>query len=127
MSACSPLEKGHYATLLSAYALTLPSMEEAIDHFYQALDEALRHIPGNDKVFLLGDFNARVQNNLIWSGVLGRLGTGQVSAKGMRLLSLCAGNNLTITVSAKYKNILDAPTLQALAPTGLRNSEVHKG
>ncbi|KAJ4935415.1 hypothetical protein JOQ06_016948, partial [Pogonophryne albipinna] len=35
-------------------------------------------IPKNDKMVLLGDFNARVgQNSSIWSGVLGRHGVGQ--------------------------------------------------
>ncbi|KAJ4938360.1 hypothetical protein JOQ06_002980 [Pogonophryne albipinna] len=67
-----------FATLLSAYAPTLPSESEAKDSFYQSLDEALRRIPKNDKIFLLGDFNARVgQNSSIWSGVLGRHGVGQ--------------------------------------------------
>ncbi|KAI4826128.1 hypothetical protein KUCAC02_021775, partial [Chaenocephalus aceratus] len=54
-----PLVKNRFATLLSAYAPTLPSESEAKDSFYQSLDEALRRIPKNDKIFLLGDFNAR--------------------------------------------------------------------
>ena len=49
--------------LFSAYATTLPSKNEANDCFYQSLDEALYHIPRNDKLFLLGDFNARVGQN----------------------------------------------------------------
>ncbi|KAJ4942915.1 hypothetical protein JOQ06_005427, partial [Pogonophryne albipinna] len=77
-----PLVKNRFATLLSAYAPTLPSESEAKDSFYQSLDEALRRIPKNDKIFLLGDFNARVgQNSSIWSGVLGRHGVGQQKAK----------------------------------------------
>ena len=93
-----PLVKNRFATLLSAYAPTLPSESETKDSFYQSLDEALRRIPKNDKIFLLGDFNARVaQNNTIWSGVLGRHGIGQANANGMRLLTLCSEHNLTIT------------------------------
>ncbi|KAI4807948.1 hypothetical protein KUCAC02_027720, partial [Chaenocephalus aceratus] len=104
-----PLVKNHFATLLSAYAPTLSSKSEAKDSFYQSLDEALRRIPKNDKIFLLGDFNARVgKNSSIWSGVLGRHGVGQVNANGLRLLTLCSEHNLTITNTifqqkAKYK------------------------
>jgi hypothetical protein len=88
----------HYATLLSAYAPTLPSENEAKDCFYPSLDEALHRIPRNDKIFLLGDFNARVgQNNRIWSGVLGRHGVGQVNENGMTLLTLCAKHDLIVT------------------------------
>lgn len=92
-----PLVKNRFTTLLSAYAPTLPSESEAKDCFYQSLDEALRRIPKWDKIFLLGDFNARVgQNSRIWSGVLGRHGIGQANANGMRLLTLCSEHNLTI-------------------------------
>ena len=79
-----------YATLLSAYAPTLPSENEAKDCFYQSLDKALHRIARNDKIFLLRDFNARVgQNNRIWSGVLGRHGVGQLNENGTRLLTMC--------------------------------------
>ncbi len=93
-----PLAKKRYATLLSAYAPTLPSENEAKECFYLTLDEALFRIPKSDKILLLGDFNARVgQNNRIWSGVLGRHGIGRVNANGMRLLTLCSEHNLAIT------------------------------
>ncbi|KAI4825265.1 hypothetical protein KUCAC02_020952, partial [Chaenocephalus aceratus] len=111
MSLRIPLVKNRFATLLSAYAPTLPSESEAKDSFYQSLDEALRRIPKNDKIFLLGDFNARVgQKSSIWSGVLGRHGVGQVNANGLRLLTLCSEHNLTITNTifqqkAKYKTL----------------------
>jgi len=104
-----PLAKKRYATLLSAYAPTLRSENEAKVRFYQALDETLRQVPKSDKILLLGDFNARVgQNYRIWSGVLGRHGIGRENANGMRLLTLCSEHNLTITNTifqqkAKYK------------------------
>ncbi|XP_061891552.1 dickkopf-related protein 3b isoform X2 [Entelurus aequoreus] len=98
MSLRIPLAKKRYATLLSAYAPTLPSKEEVKDRFYRALDEALCRTPKEDKIFLLGDFNARVgKDNKVWSGVIGRHGIGQANANGLRLLSLCAEHDLTIT------------------------------
>ncbi len=76
----------------------MPSENELKDCFYQSLDVALRQIPKSDEIILLGDFNARVgQNNRIWSGVLGGHGVGQVNANGMKLLTLCAEHDLTIT------------------------------
>lgn len=57
-----PLAKSRYATL-SAYAPTLPSDESVNDGFYQLLDDTLHRIPRDDKIFLLGDFNARVGRN----------------------------------------------------------------
>lgn len=98
MSLRIPLAKKRFATLLSAYAPTMPSENEDKDRFYQSLDEALRQIPKTDKILLLGDFNARVGcNNRIWSGVLGGHGVGQTNANGMRLLTLCVEHDLTIT------------------------------
>ncbi|KAI4795492.1 hypothetical protein KUCAC02_031376 [Chaenocephalus aceratus] len=50
MSLRIPLGKNRFATLLSAYAPTLPSKSEAKDSVYQSLDEALRRIPKNDEM-----------------------------------------------------------------------------
>lgn len=98
MSVRIPLAKQRYATLLSAYAPTLPSENDAKDRFYRELDEVLQRIPSSDKILLLGDFNARVgKNHLIWKGVIGKHGIEKVNANGMRLLSLCAEHDLIIT------------------------------
>ena len=111
MSLRIPLAKKRFATLLSAYAPTMPSENEVKDRFYQSLDEALRQIPKTDKILLLGDFNARVgRDNRIWSGVLGGHGVGQVNSNGMRLLTLCAEHDLTLTNTLfqqkdKYKTL----------------------
>ncbi|XP_069156691.1 craniofacial development protein 2-like [Procambarus clarkii] len=48
-------------SLINAYAPTLTSSTEAKDKFYEDLGLALREIPQQEPVFLLGDFNARVQ------------------------------------------------------------------
>ena len=100
-----PLEKNHYATLLSVYAPTLPSDSESKDSFYQALHEALLRIPKSDKILLLGDFNAQIgQDSGIWKGVLGRHGIGQANSNGMRLLTLCSEHNLTISNTTFQQN-----------------------
>ncbi|XP_068212698.1 craniofacial development protein 2-like [Palaemon carinicauda] len=73
-----PLAKGRYATLLSAYAPTLDSKVETKDSFYELLDSAINQTPREDKLILLGDFNARVgREHHIWGGAFGHRGVGQ--------------------------------------------------
>ncbi|KAJ4930020.1 hypothetical protein JOQ06_019036 [Pogonophryne albipinna] len=67
------LHGNRFATLLSAYAPTLPSESEAKDSFYQSLDEALRRIPKNDKIFFVGKYK-------------GLLGSCRMSADGLTVL-----------------------------------------
>ena len=93
-----PLERGQHMTVLGAYAPTLDAEEEVKDRFYGLLQDTLHSISANDKLVLVGDFNARVGNSKnLWGGVLGSHGVGKCNANGLRLLSLCAENNLVIT------------------------------
>ena len=93
-----PLAKGRYATLLSAYAPTLDSEDVTKDSFYELLDSAINQTPREDKLILLGDFNARVgREHHIWGGVIGLHGVGNMNSNGLRLLSLCSEHNLVIT------------------------------
>jgi hypothetical protein len=48
-----------FVNLLSIYAPTLCSTPEAKDQFYEALGEAISRMPITEKLYLLGDFNAR--------------------------------------------------------------------
>lgn len=48
------------ATVVSADATILDSQEEVKETFYASLDASLASIPKEDKIILLGDFNARV-------------------------------------------------------------------
>lgn len=55
-----PLTNRRHATIINVYAPTLNSDEEIKDSFYQHLNEIVQAIPREDKLILLGDFNARV-------------------------------------------------------------------
>jgi len=69
-----------YMTILDAYAPTLTSDEDAKDRFYDSLRATLRSVTRDDKVILLGDFNARVGSNYhVWKGLIGRHGLGNAS------------------------------------------------
>ena len=93
-----PIDKNNHATLISAYAPTMSNPEDNKERFYSDLRSVLLRIPRNDKIFLLGDFNARVGNdNLAWPSVLGPHGFGKMNSNGLLLLSLCSEFNLTIT------------------------------
>ena len=92
------LNGGKHATLVAVYVPTLNSEEPVKDTFYDQLHEVLRGMPNDDKVLLMGDFNARVgSNHHVWKGVVGRHGAGKCNSNGLRLLTLCAEHRLTVT------------------------------
>ena len=93
-----PLNPHRHVTIICAYAPTLASSDEIKEAFYSDLDHLLKTTPRSDKLFLLGDFNARVGSDFKnWNGVLGHHGIGSMNSNGQRLLSLCAENDLTVT------------------------------
>ncbi|KAI8515959.1 hypothetical protein Bbelb_067720 [Branchiostoma belcheri] len=93
-----PISNKRFLTIVSAYAPTLTSTEESKEQFYADLDTVLRTVPGNDKLLVLGDFNARVGKDYEqWKGVIGKHGLGKVNSSGLSLLSKCAEHNLAIT------------------------------
>ena len=93
-----PISNKRFATIISAYAPTLMSAEEIREQFYADLDTLLRATPATDKLFLLGDFNARVgRDHQQWRGVMGKHGVGKMNSNGLLLLSKCAEHDLLIT------------------------------
>ena len=92
------LNQNRVANLISAYAPTLDSPDEQKDEFYEDLSTLLCGIPTNQKIILLGDFNARVGTDYnTWRKVIGKHGIGVANANGNRLLSLCAEHKFVIT------------------------------
>lgn len=93
-----PLKGSRFATLISAYAPTLDADGETKELFYENLDKILISIPKEDKLILLGDFNARVGSaHYLWPGTLGRNGLGSINSNGTLLLSKCSQHSLIIT------------------------------
>ena len=91
-------------SVISAYAPTLTSSDEAKDVFYEELNALVKDVPPSNKLILLGDFNARVGtacNN--WKGVLGPHRIRKLNSNGLVLLSFCAENDLNITNKLFHK------------------------
>uniref|UniRef100_F6UUP3 Endonuclease/exonuclease/phosphatase domain-containing protein n=1 Tax=Monodelphis domestica TaxID=13616 RepID=F6UUP3_MONDO len=111
MKICLPLSKDRCATIISSDAPTLTSTEETIEQFYSDLSAVLHSVPTNDKLILLGDFNARIgQDHERWKGVLGKHSMGKMNNNGLLLLSKCSEFELTITntvfrMANKYKTM----------------------
>ena len=93
-----PLNGKRSLTLVSVYAPTMSYTQEQKELFYQDLPSLLRTVPKDDKLLLLGDFNAHVGKDLkSWPDVIGPHGVGQENSNGQLLLTLCAEHGLTIT------------------------------
>ena len=106
-----------YATLFSVYSPTLKAEPAEKDRFYSDLRSLIQSTPADDKVIILGDFNARVgQDSEAWNGVLGKHGVGNCNENGCFLLEFCAEKQFTITNTIfQQKNNLDAPAIPKLA------------
>ena len=93
-----PLAKNRFATFVSVYSPTLDSSVDVKDGSYDTLYSILRRISQDDKIILLGDFNARVgRNHDVCHGVIGHHGVGNMNSSGLRLLSICSELGLAIT------------------------------
>lgn len=93
-----PMQENQYAAIISVYAPTLQADPTTKESFYSELRSLLQKTNSADKIFILGDFNARVgRDHTICPGVLGLHGVGNCNENGRLLLELCAENSLTIT------------------------------
>ena len=91
-----PLHCGRYATIISAYAPILNSTDEDKGIFYEELRSVLFRVPPDDKIWLCGDFNARVGTDHESWAPLGKHGIGKSNDNGLLLLHLCTEFNLVI-------------------------------
>lgn len=92
------LKNNQHATLFSVYSPTLQADISVKEKFYTDLRTYVSKAPAEDKIFILGDFNARVGKDAeAWKGVLGSHGVGKRNENGLMLLEFCAELQMTIT------------------------------
>jgi hypothetical protein len=96
-----PLGNKKNATLISAYAPTMTNPDDIKDKFYEELDALIAAVPQSEKLFILGDFNARVGTDYqTWEGVIGRHGVGKCNSNGLLLLQTCTAHDLVIIMKS---------------------------
>ena len=126
MSLRLQIQDNKSAIVLSVYAPTLQAEIGVKEAFYCNLHNLLQQADSKDKLLILGDFNTRVgQDFELWKGVLGRHGVGNCNDNGRLLLEFCSEDQLIITNTLfqqkdRFKATWKTPTLQTLAPPGLR-------
>ena len=77
------------ATNVSDYALkkALAVSIEEKDNFYDNSSATIETVSKSEQIFLLGDFNARVDDDSTsWPAILGSFGVGKMNENGQRLL-----------------------------------------
>ncbi|KAJ7428744.1 craniofacial development protein 2-like protein [Willisornis vidua] len=98
MSLRLPLHNKQHVVLFNVYAPTLQADPVEKDKFYTDMRRLIQKVPADDKIIILGDFNARVgKNSEPWKGVLGKHGVGNCNDNGCLLLEFSAEQQLTIT------------------------------
>ena len=82
-------------TVIQVYAPTCNAEEAEGERFYEDLQDLLELTPKKDVLFIIGDWNAKVENQEI-PGVTGKFGLGVQNEAGQRLIELCQENTLVI-------------------------------
>ena len=94
-ASCLKLVKYSYATVISAYSLTMMNPDDTKENFYEQLNDIILYVHNKDKLIILGDFKGK--DHITSPGILGHCGTSKSGTNGLLLLSLCTKNKLSIT------------------------------
>ena len=82
-------------TVIQVYAPTSNAEEAEFEWFYEDLQDLLELTPQKDVLFILGDWNAKVESQEI-PGVTGKFVLGVQNEAGQRLIEFCQENSLVI-------------------------------
>ena len=82
-------------TVIQVYAPTSNAEEAEVEWFYEDLQDILELTPKNDVLFIIGDWNAKVENQEIPS-VTGKFSLGIQNEARQRLTEFCQENALII-------------------------------
>ena len=76
-----------YLSLISVTAPTMDHPPEETEQFYSDLGELVRKIPKEDKIPLMGDFNARVGSDFSSWPVVSKHGIGKLNRNDLALIT----------------------------------------
>ena len=82
-------------TVIQVYAPTSNAEEAEVERFYEDLQDLLELTTKKDVLFIIGDWNAKVDSQEI-PGVTGKFGLGVQNEAGQRLIEFCQENTLVI-------------------------------
>ena len=81
--------------VIQAYAPTSNAVEAEVEWFYEDLQDLLELTPQKDVLFIIGDWNAKVESQET-PGVTGKFGLGVQNEARQRLTGFCQENALII-------------------------------
>ena len=88
-------------TVIQVYALTSNAEEAEVERFYEDLQDILELTPKKDVLFIIGDWNAKVESQEI-PGVTGKFGLGVQNEAGQRLTEFCQ-ENVLVTANTLFQ------------------------
>ena len=94
-------------TVIQVYAPTSNAEKAEVERFYEDLQDLLELTPKKDVLFIIGDWNTKVESQET-PGVTGKFGLGIQNEAGQRLIEFCQKNSLVIanTLFQQYKRRL---------------------
>jgi len=82
-------------TVIQVYDSTSNAEEAEVERFYEDLQDLLELTPKKDVLFIIGDWNAKVESQET-PGVTGKFGLGVRNEAGQSLIEFCRENALVI-------------------------------
>ena len=94
--------------VIQAYAPTSDAEEAEVEWFFEDLQDLLELTPKKDVLFIIGDWNVKVETQET-PGVTGKFGLGVQNEARQRLIEFCQENTLVIanTLFQQHKRRLD--------------------
>ena len=81
--------------IIQVFSPTSNAEEAEVERFYEDLQDLSELTPQKDVLFIIGDWNAKVENQEI-PGATGKFGLGVQNNAGQRLTKFCQENALVI-------------------------------
>ena len=88
---CSFLRQFIHITVIQVYTPTSNAEEAEVERFYEDLQDLLELTPKKDVLFIIGDWNAKVESQET-PGVTGKFGLGIRNEAGQRQIEFCQEN-----------------------------------